>query len=151
VSGWPPAFSLADPRSTGVALSLLELLFLGRVLGQLLVATRAPRWLPPMSEWQSGLLPYRVLLAAQAIVLVAMTVVTAGFLSATPSLVERRPELGGWLIGLGWVYALSMVGRYVVRMARRPDARWTGGAIPIVFHIVLATWVLVLGSYLAGR
>jgi hypothetical protein len=33
-------------------------------------------------------------------------------------------------------------------MARRPDQRWLGGTIPIVFHIVLASWLFVLGSYL---
>jgi len=151
MSGWPPAFTFDDPRLTGVVLAFLELLFLGRVVGQLLVAMRGPRFLPPMSEWQSGLLPYRVLLASQTLILVSMTIIGAGLLTAMPWIAERRPELGALLLGLGWIYALSMVVRYAVRMACHPEARWTTRTIPIVFHAVLATWILVLGSYVAGR
>ena len=39
-------------------------LFMFRVLGQVYVALYAPRWLPPMGEWYSGLLPYYLLLPA---------------------------------------------------------------------------------------
>jgi len=52
------------------------------------------------------------------------------------------------LIIVGWIDALTMVARYVIRMARHPEARWVGRTIPIVFHIVLAGWLFVLGSYL---
>jgi hypothetical protein len=44
-----------------------------------------------------------------------------------------------------------MVVRYVVRMARRPGQRWFGGAIPIVFHIVLSSWLFVFGSFHASH
>jgi hypothetical protein len=47
------------------ALWLLLALFAGRVLGQLAVALDAAALLPPMEEWQSGLLAYPVLLASQ--------------------------------------------------------------------------------------
>jgi uncharacterized protein len=40
-----------------------------------------------------------------------------------------------------------MAVRYAVRMARRPGERWFGGAIPIVFHCVLAAWLFVFGSF----
>jgi hypothetical protein len=32
-------------------------------------------------------------------------------------------------------------------MRRRPDQRWFGGTIPIVFHWVLAAFLLVYGVY----
>jgi hypothetical protein len=32
-------------------------------------------------------------------------------------------------------------------MARRPEQRWFGGTVPIVFHCVLAAFLFVLGSY----
>jgi hypothetical protein len=35
-------------------------------------------------------------------------------------------------------------------MQRRPEQRWSGGAIPIVFHFVLAAFVYTLGSYHAS-
>ena len=103
-----------------------------------------------MREWQSGVLPYRWLLAIQLVALVMMAVVIAGLLAATPSFVARRPDVGAVAVMVGWIYALAMVVRYVVRMARHPEARWTGQTIPIAVHIVLAAWVLVLGSYLRG-
>ena len=44
---------------------LLLCLFVLRVLGQMLVAFRRVSFLPPMEQWQSGLVPYHVLLAMQ--------------------------------------------------------------------------------------
>ncbi|MGD8631902.1 MAG: hypothetical protein PVG72_14390, partial [Gammaproteobacteria bacterium] len=58
--------------------------------------------------------------------------------------------LGGFLIAFSAVYALAMPVRYVVRMYRRPDERWFGGTIPMVFHLVLASYLYVLGSFHAG-
>lgn len=150
MSGWPPGLELRDPRVAGAILVVLGMLFLGRVVGQLLVALREPSRLPPMAEWYSGLLPYRGLLATQALVVVVISTVSIELLLAVPGVVARRPELGTRLLLLGWAYLLAMIVRYVVRMARHPAARWFGRTIPIVFHIVLATWVLVLGSYLRG-
>lgn len=150
MSGWPPGLAFSDPRLAGAILAVLGLLFLGRVVGQLLVVTRAPTWLPPMPEWYSGVLRYRPLLATQAVVVVVLGAASAALLLDLPVATARRPELGGVMLWLGWLYLLSMVVRYVVRMARHPDARWFGRTIPIVFHMVLASCVLVLGSYLRG-
>ena len=41
----------------------------------------------------------------------------------------------------------SMLVRFAVRMGRRPAERWFGGAIPIVFHVVLAAFVFTFGTY----
>jgi hypothetical protein len=43
-----------------------------------------------------------------------------------------------------------MAVRYAVRMTRRPEQRWFGGTIPIVFHWVLASVVFVYGSFHAS-
>src|SRR5262245_15493014 len=40
-----------------------------------------------------------------------------------------------------------MVIRYVIRMSLYPHERWAGGSIPIFFHWVLASFVIVLGRY----
>jgi hypothetical protein len=40
-----------------------------------------------------------------------------------------------------------MVIRYVIRMNLYPDERWFGGTIPIIFHCVLATFILLVGHY----
>jgi hypothetical protein len=38
-----------------------------------------------------------------------------------------------------------MVARYVVTMWLYPERRWTGGLLPVVFHLVLATFILLAG------
>jgi hypothetical protein len=65
--------------------------------------------------------------------------------------VERSEALGWSVIAFSALYAGAMAARYAVRMSRRPPARWFGGTIPIVFHLVLASYLFALGSFHAGR
>lgn len=133
------------PRTTAWYLVAFALLFVLRVVGQIFVVLRAPAWLPPMEEW--NLMPYRLLLPIQLVFVAALFAIVASLASGEGPLVERHPSFGRFLIGLSAVYAGSMVVRYVVRMHRRPGERWFGGAIPIVFHLVLAGFLLTWGSY----
>ena len=121
-------------------LFLFTFLFLIRVAGQLLVWRRSPDWLPPMREW--NLVPYPILLPIQLVFVVVMIAI-----AATLDRVDPQPTLGRGLIALAVLYAGAMVLRYALRMWRRPDARWFGGAIPIVFHLVLAAFLLTWGRY----
>lgn len=138
---------MKDPTVYGVYLWLFTVLLLGRVLGQLLVAARAPKWLPPMDHWQSGLLPYPVLLACQMIVLTLMTWMSADFSRAAGFWVEPRPRLGLAARWWSYLYVGAMITRYGIRMARRPDQRWFGGTIPIVFHSVVAAFQWTFGTF----
>ena len=133
------------PRTTAWYLLLFSLLFVLRVAGQVFVALRSPAWLPPMGEW--NLMPYRLLLPIQLGFVAVLAVIVTGLASREGPLVEQHRSLGVFLIGLGAVYAASMVVRYAVRMWRRPGERWFGGSIPIVFHVVLAAFLLTWGSY----
>jgi hypothetical protein len=136
-----------DPRAAGLVLVLLTVLFLGRVASQVAVARRAPAWLPPMTHW--NLLPYRYLLPIQLVFLAVMGVVSVAFLDGSRDglLTEPREAVGAAVVAASGVYAGAMAVRYVVRMRRRPDQRWFGGTIPIVFHWVLAAFLLVYGAY----
>jgi len=131
-----------DPGWAGAFLWLFTGLFALRVVGQLVVLLRRPRWLPPMAQW--NLLPYPLLLPIQLVLLGAMTLLAAG-LSST-----HGDTVGYPLIGLALAYWAAMLVRYAVRMRRRPAERWFGGAIPIVFHCVLAAWLFVVGSFHAA-
>jgi hypothetical protein len=133
------------PRTTAVYLLLFSLLFVLRVAGQIFVVLRAPAWLPPMGEW--NLIPYRLLLPIQLAFVAVLTAIAAGLASRQGPLAEQHPSFGAFLIALSAVYAGSMVVRYAVRMRRRPGERWFGGAIPIVFHLVLAAFLLTWGRY----
>lgn len=129
--------------------SLLAL-FAMRVLGQVLVAFLGVRWLSPMAEWMSGLLPYRFLLPAQLAILVLLGVVAADFSRGRGSFVAPRRAFARVAPALGWVYLSSMALRYALSMSLHPERRWLGQTIPIAFHCVLATFVILFGRYHRG-
>jgi len=138
---------MKDPTLYSVYLWLFTVLLIGRVVGQLIVATSAPRWLPPMAQWQSGLLPYPVLVAGQAVVLTLMIWISVDFSRGAGVWVEPRPRLGLAALWWSYLYFGAMVVRYIRRMARRPDQRWLGGTIPIIFHSVVAAFQWTFGTY----
>jgi hypothetical protein len=134
-----------DERETAAFLLLFSVLFLFRVIGQILVAIRGPSWLPPMHQWH--LMPYRLLLPIQLLFLGVMASIVAGLASGWEPVTRTNVTLGRTLIGFSVLYAVIMAVRYVVRMYRRPGERWFGGAIPIVFHFVLAGFLFTFGRY----
>lgn len=129
------ALALASDRQVRTALIVLTVLFVLRVVGQLLVAVRPPSWLPPMPAW--NLLPYKILLPVQLALIPVMGAICAG---------GRLGPVGVVALPASLLYWGAMGLRFAVRMWRRPDQRWFGGAIPIVFHYVLAAVLFVLGS-----
>jgi hypothetical protein len=135
------------------ALWLCTAAFFLRVLGQVYVALYAPRFLPPMAQWYSGLLPYPLLLPSQILILMFMAVVAADFTEGAGAFFVTRPATARTLLVLGGVYFGSMGVRYAIRMARHREARWLGGTIPIFLHMVLALFVLACGALgrIAGR
>jgi len=138
-----------EPELYGAAMGVLLALFVLRVLGQVVVVLRSPRWLPPMREWYSGLLPYRYLLPVQVVLVAAMTKMTLDVWAGGAGWADPRPRLGALLVWLSFVYAAGMVVRLVVWLRRPPERRraW----IPIPFHLVLAAFLFVFGSWhLAG-
>jgi hypothetical protein len=135
------AFLAGAPVTAGAYLILFAGLFALRVAGQIGVAAFRPSWLPPMAEW--NFVPYRVLLPVQLVLLALMGALVAG--SAEPG-----RGLARGLVAASLVYWAAMGVRFAVRMIRRPDQRWLGGTIPIVFHCVLAAFLFVLGASHAG-
>jgi uncharacterized protein len=137
-----------DPQVAGSFLALFTALFALRVVGQLVVLLAAPGWLPPMDRW--NLMPYRLLLPIQLVFLAVMCWICIGLLADDGFVAEPHRGFGLFAVGLSIVYAGSMAIRYAVRMRRRPGERWFGGAIPIVFHVVLAAFVFTYGSFHAS-
>lgn len=137
----------ATPRDTyATVMALLLVLFLGRVIGQIVAATVAPRWLLPMARWYSGLMPYRYLLPAQIVLLVVITSVTVAVARGSDPL-GTPSRASVWLLGASYVYAAGMTVR-LVRYLRAPPER-RGVLIPIIFHYGLAAFVFVYGHALA--
>jgi hypothetical protein len=137
-----------DPGFAAAFLWLFSALFLVRVCGQLFVRLRRPTWLPPTEEW--NLSPYQLLLPAQIAILALMTWIDVAFSLGRGPPAHPRPHLGEGVLVFAYIYAGTMAVRYAIRMGRRPDERWFGGAIPIVFHFVLAGYLYVFGWFHAS-
>jgi hypothetical protein len=127
------------------AMWILFALFVARVVGQILAATVRPRWLPPMPRWYSGVMPYRYLLPSQLLIIVLMVAMTVGVARQTGALGAPNAALGVAVLWASYVYAVGMIWRSVHRIAQPPERR--GVVIPIVFHFVLAAFLLVYGSW----
>lgn len=139
-----------DPAEAGMYLALFIVLFALRVVGQVVVVLRAPAWLPPMTNENWNLVPYGILLPSQLAILLLMCFILQAVRVEHGIFGTRRAVPGALLIGASAMYALVMLTRYVIRMARKPHARWFGGAIPIVFHLVLAAFLFTWGLYHRG-
>jgi|SRR5215203_2859415 len=126
-------------------LSILFALFVARVAGQILVVLAQPRWLPPMKDWYSGLMAYRYLLPSQIAIIVLMIAMIRQVASGAPP--NRSLAIG--ILAFAAVYAVAMLVRFVILRTRHPEYRWyEGGMIPILFHWVLAGFLL---TYAAAR
>ena len=110
----------AAARPYAVLLAVLATLFLLRVAGQALVAFAGTPGLPPMGEWYSGLLPYPLLLPAQALILAVQGWICVDF-ARGEALPPRRAPLARWLARASYVYAGAMAVRYGVTMALHPE------------------------------
>ena len=130
-------------KAQAVILGLLAWAFLGRVLGQVTVALLEPAWLPPMQDGYSGLLPYSILLPIQVAILLIQARISWDLWRGSGFFTQRYPRFG---VRLGWFsygYFAVMVIRYLITMVLFPERRWLGsGTIPIVFHWVLAAYLL---------
>jgi hypothetical protein len=118
-------------------------LFFGRVAGQLLVATTAPTWLPPMHRWYSGLVPYRYLLPIRILLLGLMAAMAIGVGRRSPPFGALALGVGARIVSASYVYALGIIARSLNSFAT-PERR--GVLVPIAFHFVLAGFLFTYGS-----
>jgi len=144
--GDPPVVASLRPAVSAGCMAALLVLFLARVVGQIVAATVAPRWLPPMTRWYSGLMPYRYLLPTQIVFVALMATATVEVATETPPLGAMWHDGGVVMVWASYVYALGMTVR-ALRYALTPPER-RGVLIPIVFHFVLAAFLFVWGSAL---
>ena len=118
-----------------VILWMLFTLFCLRVLVQLLQLFFELQLLPEFNEFQSGTVPYFDLFVNQILIIVLC--LRACIRVSKGKTVFSRIK-GKRYLFLGIFYASAMVLRYSVRMYLFPPERWMGGAIPPIFHLVLA-------------
>jgi uncharacterized protein len=114
----------------------LLILFILRVLGQALVAFADVRFLPPMEAWYSGLMPYEYLLPAQIAIIALMMKICLDFTRRDGFFFKQKQFFATIWLWLGYGYLAAMVARALFL--------WDH-PIPIVFHWVLAAFVITVG------
>lgn len=120
-------------------------LFLLRVLAQGFVMSGKAPYLPPPEAWQSGLLPYPALLASQLLILAVFTKAAVDLTRGAGFFAVPRPGFGKFLLWFGVLYFALMLLRFLMWLPA--GGYWKGGIIPIVFHWVLAAFILTAGRY----
>lgn len=120
-----------------VLLWFLTFLFISRVLGQLLVRFYPVSFLPPFRDWFSGLLSYPFLLGAQILIIILMIKISMDVTRKRGYFAENRKWFRSFALYFGIIYLLAMIARYF----------WFGISIMVVFHWVLASFVILFAIY----
>ncbi|MBS1953458.1 MAG: hypothetical protein JST89_04705 [Cyanobacteria bacterium SZAS-4] len=128
-------------------LSVLLVLFCLRVAGQLLVVLYQVPFLPPMQEWQSGLLPYSVLLALQVLIIGTFIKVCRDFYAQDGFFYEAKAALAEPLMTFGKAYVVLNAVRLLIWQTAFGHHIWFAGIIPIVFHFVLASFLIIVAAH----
>lgn len=131
-----------------ILLWVLLTLFCFRVSAQLIQFFFPVTFLPSFNAWQSGTLSYASLVVFQFMI-IALYLRICLRVSGGKSVANKKT--GTRLLVLGSTYAFVMVTRYVIKMSLYPTERWFGGCLPIVFHIVLASFLITLGIFHVKR
>jgi hypothetical protein len=128
-------------RTREMLLWLCLSLFVIRVVGQVEVVLLAPSWLPPFRAWESGLIPYSVLLPIQILLIAWMAIIASdhsrgsGYFWVTQGLTRRRLRL------IAGIYFAVMCIRLAMTVAIPPHTLLERGLIPIIAHWDLAAFI----------
>lgn len=123
---------------------LLLALFIVRVIAQPLALLTSAPFLPPFESWHSGVLPYPALVAAQLLIIAWLARTAWRFSSGdvTPSY-----RVGISMLTMGAVYFAIMLVRLVLGLTILSSNRWFSSILPTVFHLVLASYLLLYGHF----
>lgn len=125
-------------------LLVLLALFVFRVAAQLAQAVYSVSFLPSYEAWHSGALPYPLLVASQLAIIAFCGRIVWQFHSKT---VQVSRIAGLVYLGLGGVYFAVMVFRLAAGYSFAAGHPWLGAHLPAIFHLVLASFLLVVGFF----
>lgn len=128
----------------GATLAALTGLFALRVAGQAIQRWIPQPFLPPMEAFQGSKLPYSTLLTIQILIL-GLMLRTSWRVWTARSAPARG--LGRCLAWFGGIYLAGSIARIGVGLLVPAAPPWFSTWIPAFFHLVLASWVLVLAAH----
>lgn len=125
-------------------LLVLTGLFLFRVVAQLIQIRYPVPFLPSFDVWQSGAVPYPLLVGSQVVIIVlCLRIVWRIFRGAVIPIRKKGSIL--WYLGVAYFVIMSV--RLVIGLTVAADHFWFGATLPTVFHLVLATFLLIYGRF----
>ena len=131
-------------KKYGFVLFLLTGIFCFRVLAQLIQVWYPLSFLPSFTDWHSGALPYWLLVIFQFLII--MFCVRVSWLLFQGKLIPSAGK-GRVLLFFGAIYFGIMAVRLIVGLTVASNHFWFGAKLPTLFHLILATFLLVYGYY----
>lgn len=123
---------------------LLAGLFAIRVAAQPAALVFDADLLPSFDSWHGGVLPYPVLLLTQLCILGWLAGTAWRFRTGT---VVPRRRVGQVALFLGSVYFAVMSMRLLLGVTVLANVRWFASPLPALFHLVLASYVMLFGHF----
>ena len=128
----------------GNILLTLLVLFITRFAAQMIQATHPLAFLPEFEAWQSGALPYPLLVVFQLIIIAFLSNITWKFKTQD---IQPSPKVGMVYLLIGSIYFSVMAFRVIAGFSFAANHSWLGVHIPAIFHLVLASFLLTIGFY----
>ena len=100
--------------------------------------------LPEFEAWHSGVLPYWLLVVSQVAILALLAWTARQFTSGA---VQPWRPAGLAALTFGALYFTTMVVRLLLGLTLLSDRRWFASRLPTVFHLVLASYLLVFAWF----
>lgn len=123
---------------------LLLVLFACRVFAQLVVYFIDVPYIPSFNQWHSASMPYGLLIFFQAVIILIFARITLSF---TWARVVPRYRAGLGFLAIGGLYFFLMLSRLIIGAFSLSDIPWWNNPIPSFFHLVLATFLIVVGYF----
>ena len=125
-------------------LGILLIIFCFRVGAQFVQFVSPVAFLPPFEDWQSGALSYEVLAVSQIIIIFVLLRFVLR-ISSGKEIPDRKA--GQVYLIFGWAYFGIMAFRLLAGLTFAEGHSWFGALIPAMFHLVLASFLILLGRF----
>jgi len=135
---------MANEKKYSFWLGILLLIFCFRVVAQFIQFINPVSFLPPFEDWQSGALSYEILVVSQILIIFVLLrfVVRVGNGNELP---DRKS--GQVYLIFGLAYLGLMLFRLGAGLTFATDHSWFSARIPTLFHLVLASFLILLGFF----
>jgi len=122
---------------------ILLVLFCFRVGVQFIQLVADLPLLPEFDAWHSASISYPVLLGFQLIIIfLSLTVIVRIYHNNYRENYKRSIIL----LWIGWLYFVFMLIRFLLSITIMQSHVWFGATLPAFFHLVLALFLIVLGT-----